>query len=425
MSTSTVSEADGGRFYLLKKDSERRRTLEHVLRSDSHAIVDVWFKELEKSIPDLSLNMAHLTTLLQGLRDFIPENDRSSLMNSIYSIKEDFEFESTAGGQLQSALLCVQYAISTILKRHSIKPHWMFALDNLIRSAVQAAITILSPELGQNLAGDSKDNETSVDSPASSVDTPTPHPLTSNKSMLARTYDRISFHHESSPDREEENKLRDSYKRVKAENMKLWSELLDAEQSIQSLLKSSLEAARFQIRSLESRQVNGGGVIPSSSSSSPPAVFLAPQPPPRIIVNENPHANSNGNNHHSHNQYHHPSLQQHETSSNMTTRNMTNNTTTTMMDLRSWLEGLSLDPDSIAMMVNNFSTVIELLTRIQTRDDLKRFNLRISSEQRIWREMLRLRHRRSLSASSEASSNNSDFGLPPSPSSSSYHPLRN
>lgn len=37
------------------------------------------------------------------------------------------------------------WQVNEVLKSNSIKPHWMFALDDLLRSAVHCAITVLSP----------------------------------------------------------------------------------------------------------------------------------------------------------------------------------------------------------------------------------------------------------------------------------------
>nr|CAD7429623.1 unnamed protein product [Timema monikensis] len=141
------AELDG--FYLLKKDSQRRMTLSRVLAQDEHKICEVWMRNMGETV----LTMGHLEVLMRGLKDYISDQSKEVIERAIHTLREELDFDAAAINQLHFAIYLFQDAVNVVLRLHSIKPHWMFALDNLVRNAVQAAITVLSPELGANLAG--------------------------------------------------------------------------------------------------------------------------------------------------------------------------------------------------------------------------------------------------------------------------------
>lgn len=73
------------------------------------------------------------------------DQNRHVIEQAVTSLKEELDFDSNAIHELHSAIYMFQEAVNVVLRMHSIKPHWMFALDNLVRNAVQAAITVISP----------------------------------------------------------------------------------------------------------------------------------------------------------------------------------------------------------------------------------------------------------------------------------------
>ncbi|XP_019870241.2 mitogen-activated protein kinase kinase kinase 15 isoform X4 [Aethina tumida] len=149
-----ASETDG--FYHLKKDSQRRQTLTKVLSNDGAKICEVWMKKVrEKSVGETVITAQHLQKLMDGLRAYLTDSRLCVVENTVKLLKEELEFDGGAINQLQFAIYQFQESVNEVLRRQQIKPHWMFALDNLIRSCVMAAIEVLSPELGQNLANHS------------------------------------------------------------------------------------------------------------------------------------------------------------------------------------------------------------------------------------------------------------------------------
>lgn len=103
-------ESDG--FYLLKKDSQRRTTLSKVLAQDNHKICDLWMQKIrDKYLGETVLTTKHLTTLMEGLKDYITHQSVSIIENAVRQLKEELDFDSIAINQLQFAIYLYQVII--------------------------------------------------------------------------------------------------------------------------------------------------------------------------------------------------------------------------------------------------------------------------------------------------------------------------
>ncbi|GFY71567.1 hypothetical protein TNIN_459971 [Trichonephila inaurata madagascariensis] len=211
-------DQEQGNFYLLKKDSQRRATICKVLLDNAEIICDLWMNDLSQKTPDIVLTMDHLKVLLEGLREYIPEQNKLFVQQAISSLKEEVEFDGTAVNQMHLALYVFQDAVKIVLRKQNIMPHWVFALDNLVRSAVQAAISILSPELGENLEG--KNNEGDLDELGT---------VNSTKSVPTLYVNSEVIH------------LHKKNDELMKENMRLMEEMISINQVYHELLKKNIE----------------------------------------------------------------------------------------------------------------------------------------------------------------------------------------
>ncbi|XP_015596227.1 mitogen-activated protein kinase kinase kinase 15 isoform X1 [Cephus cinctus] len=335
-------------FYLLKKDSQRRMTLTRVLSQDEAKICEVWMRSIHQDVGQTVLRMSHLELLMRGLRDYISEQSQDVITTAIRTLKEELDFDSTAINHLHLAIYLFQTAVNEVLRMHSIKPHWMFALDNLVRNAVQAAITELSPELGANLLG--QERVQSVAEGAEEGSTSGVSTVNSVKSQ--KTVDSV--------DNKYWREYREQMGALKVENMRLLHELLESQKSYQTLLQQALEEQRAQVGALThlcetinrrtARQESGyNSTIFDGNVVSPQEGFV-----PQISVTEHNSSSHNDNR------------------------------------LTEWLQELWVDETSIDRFLYEEYTLEDILYHV-TRDDIRRLNLRGGIELRIWKAILQHR----------------------------------
>ncbi|XP_012267109.2 mitogen-activated protein kinase kinase kinase 15 isoform X2 [Athalia rosae] len=341
-----VGEEQEG-FYLLKKDSQRRMTLTRVLSQDEAKICQVWISSIYQDVGQTVLHMNHLELLMRGLRDYISEPNQSVLTSAIRTLKEDLDFDSTAINQLHLALYLFQTAVNEVLRLHSIKPHWMFALDNLVRNAVQAAITVLSPELGANLLGHER-GQSGVDGPEEGS---TSGVSTVNSVKSHKTHDSL--------DNKYWREYQDQMGALKTENMKLMQELLDSQKVYQTMLQQAIGDQKVQLGALSqlcdsiSRRTHRQESGYNSTTSGGEAVSPHPAFLPQISVTDH-------------------------------------NVDSTDTRLTEWLQGLGVDASSVDRFLYEEYTLEDVLFHV-SREDLRRLNLRGGIELRIWKAVLQHR----------------------------------
>ncbi|XP_024085213.1 mitogen-activated protein kinase kinase kinase 15 isoform X2 [Cimex lectularius] len=326
-------EQDG--FYLLKKDNQRRKTLSEVLTEDDASICDAMMERIKKELTDTTIDEAHLESLVAMVRDYIANQDKTVMENAINKLKAEFNNDTVSLDHLQLALYFFQDAVINALRLRKIKPHWMFALDSLLRTAVQTANSFLSPE------GALGEHDIFYEHVGQGVRTGS---VNSNSTVNSQ-HTSLSYH---SP----KHLLRGQLSSLKAENAKLMQESFEAQSNMYNLLKQMLDQQKMFVDVMK-------GVIESTSVLTTAVTNLAKDRMDRGS------GSSNG-------------MELPEIS--ITECQVDNK-------LVEWLNSLKLDDESIQKFIHEQYTMDDLLQYL-SREDLRRMNLRGGVELKVWKAIM-------------------------------------
>ncbi|TNN45025.1 Mitogen-activated protein kinase kinase kinase 15 [Liparis tanakae] len=236
--------------------------------------------------------------------------------------------------------------VNKVLRNHHIKPHWMFAMDNIIRRAVQAAITILIPELqthfGPASESEGAEKEDEVDEEEAEFG-PVLAPQADDAAAPADSAHPVvtapnPAHSPQEPQRSHHH-LRVQLGRLKHETNRLLEELLQKEKEFQQVLKATLQQRTHDMELVRARH--------RPLDILPPSIFKIPAD-------------------------HEPDKQ-----------------------LTDWLKEQGADADTVDKFVLEEYTLTDVLAEV-TKDDLQCLRLRGGVLCRIWRAIQRHRERERL-----------------------------
>uniref|UniRef100_A0A8C5QS32 mitogen-activated protein kinase kinase kinase n=1 Tax=Leptobrachium leishanense TaxID=445787 RepID=A0A8C5QS32_9ANUR len=269
-------ERDSG-FFLLKKDSERRATLHRILTEDQDKVVRNLMESLQQGSGEAILKSEHIKTLVTSLKEFVRSTDRKIIASTLSKLKLELDFDSHAISQVQVVLFGFQDAVNKVLRNHNIKPHWMFALDSIIRKAVQTAITILVPELRPHFSitsesdpADQDDLDVEEEQDEQPKEQSVQRPIAVNEDIVHTSGVSTLSSTMSNDSQTAQRSLNMQLGRLRIESNRLLEELVQKERAFQGLLKQAIEEKDQEIKKLQlkSQPINIPGISVSHTRPS-------------------------------------------------------------------------------------------------------------------------------------------------------------
>ncbi|OQV25730.1 Mitogen-activated protein kinase kinase kinase 15 [Hypsibius exemplaris] len=190
------------------------------------AETDMLLKAIEQCVSrDETVGRTFAKILIEELKSGVEEADHTRLMK-----------------QLQLFLFLLKREVQDVLRKRSIKPHWMFAFDDMISRAVQ---TILQ-QMGGSFAGDDEDDTLALE-----LDEPDRREYTSQTSTSVNSGSNAHHHqhHHLAAASVKLGKLQDT-------TAALMEQLIAAEVRYQELLRRTLNDKSATIRLLEAQLIN-------------------------------------------------------------------------------------------------------------------------------------------------------------------------
>lgn len=141
----SLSEPNG--FYMLKKDSQRRYTLNWLLGQDQHMLCETWLQRIRTlNVGEVVLENGHLEMLIKCLQQYIMNQDKSAIEQTILDLRKQLNFDSVAMRQLHCSLYLFQDAVRLVfidipVVYRSTWSTWFYLMAGLAAKLLSSLIT--------------------------------------------------------------------------------------------------------------------------------------------------------------------------------------------------------------------------------------------------------------------------------------------